>query len=136
MSLMLWSVMLPYWLVMDIENLLVLYWFPTKNHKSWTIGQTGRTFVPAEDYTNMSYYNCCGIRRYASSCSAFQRIEWPTFAYKSPYEIWELRFHFTEIRINTSKVRLVKSSFGWLRTPVVSIKDFGSDFLEKVINFG
>jgi hypothetical protein len=33
------------------------------------------------------------------------------------YEIWELRFHFTEMRINTSKVRLVKSSFGGLRTP-------------------
>jgi hypothetical protein len=25
------------------------------------IGQTGRIFFSAEDYTNMSYYNCCGI---------------------------------------------------------------------------
>jgi hypothetical protein len=33
------------------------------------------------------------------------------------YKIWELRFHFIEMRINTSKVRLVKSSFGGLRTP-------------------
>jgi hypothetical protein len=34
-------------------------------------------------------------------------------------EIWrELRLHFTEMRINTSKVCLVKSSFGGLRTPV------------------
>jgi hypothetical protein len=43
----------------------VLYWFPTKNlDRSWTIGigQTGRIFFSAEDYTNMSYYNCCGIR--------------------------------------------------------------------------
>jgi hypothetical protein len=44
----------------------VLYWFPTKNlYRSWTIaigiGQTGRIFFSAEDYTNMSYYNCCGI---------------------------------------------------------------------------
>ena len=30
----------------------------------------------------------------------------------------QLRFHFTEMRINTSKVRLVKSSFSGLRTPV------------------
>jgi hypothetical protein len=47
-------------------------------------------------------------KTYASSCSAFQRIEWPTFAYKWPYWywIWELRFHFTEMRINTSKVIL------------------------------
>ena len=28
------------------------------------------------------------------------------------YKIWELRFHFTEMRINTSNVRLVKNSFG------------------------
>jgi hypothetical protein len=35
----------------------VLYWFPTKNlDRSWTIGQTGRNFFSAEDYTNMSYY--------------------------------------------------------------------------------
>jgi hypothetical protein len=34
------------------------------------------------------------------------------------YKIWELRFHFTEMRINTSKLRLVKSSFGRLRTLV------------------
>jgi hypothetical protein len=35
----------------------VLYWFPTKNlDSSWTIGQTGRIFFCAEDYTNMSYY--------------------------------------------------------------------------------
>jgi hypothetical protein len=35
----------------------VLYWFPTKNlDSSWTIGQTGRIFFSAEDYTNMSYY--------------------------------------------------------------------------------
>ena len=41
----------------------VLYWFPTKNiDRSWTIGQTGRILFSAEDYTNMSYYNCCGIR--------------------------------------------------------------------------
>ena len=26
------------------------------------IRQTGRNFFSAEDYTNMSYYNCCGIR--------------------------------------------------------------------------
>ena len=26
------------------------------------IGQTGRILFSAEDYTNMSYYNCCGIR--------------------------------------------------------------------------
>jgi hypothetical protein len=29
-----------------------------------------------------------------------------------------IRFHFTEMRINTSKVRLVKSSFGGLRNPI------------------
>ena len=41
----------------------VLYWFPTKNiDRNWTIGQTGRIFFSAEDYTNMNYYNCCGIR--------------------------------------------------------------------------
>jgi hypothetical protein len=34
------------------------------------------------------------------------------------YIVWELRFYFTEMRINTSKVCLVKSSFGGLRTPV------------------
>jgi hypothetical protein len=41
----------------------VLYWFSTKNlDRSWTIGQTGIILFSAEDYTNMSYYNCCGIR--------------------------------------------------------------------------
>jgi hypothetical protein len=41
----------------------VLYWFATKNlDRSWTIGKTGRIFFSAEDYTNTSYYNCCGIR--------------------------------------------------------------------------
>ena len=30
--------------------------------RSWTIGQTGRILFSAEDYTNMSYYNCRGIR--------------------------------------------------------------------------
>jgi hypothetical protein len=39
----------------------VLDWFHTKNlDRSWTIGQTGRIFFSAEDYTNMSYYHCCG----------------------------------------------------------------------------
>jgi hypothetical protein len=48
----------------------VLYWFPTKNiDRSWTIGQTGRIFFSAEDYTNMSYYNCCGIRPKHSNIS-------------------------------------------------------------------
>ena len=48
----------------------VLYWFPTKNHRSWsTIGQTGRILFSAEDYTNMSFYNCCGIRPKHSSIS-------------------------------------------------------------------
>ena len=48
----------------------VLYWFPTKNlDRSWTIGQTGRKFFSAEDYTNMSYYNCCGIRPKHSNIS-------------------------------------------------------------------
>jgi hypothetical protein len=48
----------------------VLYWFPTKNlYRSWTIGQTGRIFFSAEDYTNMSYYNCCGIRPKHSNIS-------------------------------------------------------------------
>ena len=49
----------------------VLYWFPTKNlDRSWTIaiGQIGRIFS-AEDYTNMSYYNCCGIRPKHSNIS-------------------------------------------------------------------
>ena len=36
----------------------------------------------------------------------------------SSHKIWELRFHFTEMRINTSKVHLIKCSFGGLRTPV------------------
>jgi hypothetical protein len=41
----------------------VLHWFRAKNlDRSWTIGQTGRILFSAEDYTNMSYYNCCGIR--------------------------------------------------------------------------
>ena len=31
-------------------------------NRSWTIGQAGRILFSAEDYTNMSYYNCCGIR--------------------------------------------------------------------------
>jgi ABC-type dipeptide/oligopeptide/nickel transport system ATPase component len=30
--------------------------------RSWTIGRD--IFFSAEDYTNMSYYNCCGIRPY------------------------------------------------------------------------
>ena len=30
----------------------------------------------------------------------------------------KLRFHFTEMRINTSKVHLVKGSFSGLQTPV------------------
>jgi hypothetical protein len=48
----------------------VLYWFPTKNlDRSWTIGQTGRIVFSAEDYTNMSYYNCCGIRPKHSNIS-------------------------------------------------------------------
>ena len=48
----------------------VLYWFPTKNlDRSWTIGQIGRIFFSAEDYTNMSYYNCCGIRPKHSNIS-------------------------------------------------------------------
>ena len=48
----------------------VLYWFPTKNlDRSWTIGQTGRKKISAEDYTNMSYYNCCGIRPKHSNIS-------------------------------------------------------------------
>jgi hypothetical protein len=33
------------------------------------IGQTGRIFFSAEDYTNMSYYNCCGIRPKHSNIS-------------------------------------------------------------------
>ena len=42
----------------------VLYWFPTKSKESrkkldhWANWQN---FFSAEDYTNMSYYNCCGI---------------------------------------------------------------------------
>ena len=57
------------------DNLLqlltfVLFWFPTKNlDRSWTIGQTGRIFFSVEDYTNMSYYNCCGIRPKHSNIS-------------------------------------------------------------------
>jgi hypothetical protein len=48
----------------------VLYWFPTKNiDRSWTIGQTGKNKFSAEDYTNMSYYNCCGIRPKHSNIS-------------------------------------------------------------------
>jgi hypothetical protein len=48
----------------------VLYWFPTKNlDRCWTIGQTGRIIFSAEDYTNMSYYNCCGIRPKHSNIS-------------------------------------------------------------------
>jgi hypothetical protein len=48
----------------------VLYWFPTENlDRSWTIGQTGRILFYAEDYTNMSYYNCCGIRPKHSNIS-------------------------------------------------------------------
>ena len=52
----------------------VLYWFPTKNlDRSWTIligiGQTGRNFFSTEDYTNMNYYNCCGIRPKNSNIS-------------------------------------------------------------------
>ena len=46
--------------------------FYTKNlDRSWTIaiGQTGRIFFSAEDYTNMSYYNCCGIRPKHSNIS-------------------------------------------------------------------
>ena len=37
--------------------------------RSWTIGQTGRILCSAEDYTNMSYYNCCGIRSKHSDIS-------------------------------------------------------------------
>ena len=33
------------------------------------IGQTSRNFFSAEDYTNMSYYNCCGIRPKHSNIS-------------------------------------------------------------------
>jgi len=48
----------------------VLYWFPTKNlYRSWTIGQIGRICFSADDYTNMSYYNCCGIRPKHSNIS-------------------------------------------------------------------
>ena len=48
----------------------VLYWLPTKNlDRSWIIGQTGRIFFSAEDYTNMSYYNCCVIRPKHSNIS-------------------------------------------------------------------
>jgi hypothetical protein len=48
----------------------VLYWFPTKNiDRSWTIRQTGRIFFSVEEYTNMSYYNCCGIRPKHSNIS-------------------------------------------------------------------
>jgi len=31
-------------------------------YRSWTIGQIDRHIFSAEDYTNMSYYNNCGIR--------------------------------------------------------------------------
>ena len=47
-------------------------WFPAKNiDRSWTIGigQTGRNCFSAEDYTNMSYYNCCSIRPKHSNIS-------------------------------------------------------------------
>jgi hypothetical protein len=48
----------------------VLYWFPTENiDRSWTIGQTGINKNSAEDYTNTSYYNCCGIRPKHSNIS-------------------------------------------------------------------
>jgi hypothetical protein len=63
------------WEITIFYNLLqflkcVLYWFPTKNlDRSWTIGQTGRIFFSAEDYTNMSYYNCCDIRPKHSNIS-------------------------------------------------------------------
>jgi hypothetical protein len=36
---------------------------------SWTIGQTGRKKISAEDHTNMIYYNCCGIRPKHSNIS-------------------------------------------------------------------
>jgi hypothetical protein len=66
--------MLPYWLVMEIENLQ--RWKYTAKCNITTglfgligIGQTGRNFFSAEDYTNMSYYNCCGIRPEYSNIS-------------------------------------------------------------------
>jgi hypothetical protein len=38
-----------------------------KVYRSWTIGRD--IFFSAEDYTNMSYYNCCGIRPKHSNIS-------------------------------------------------------------------
>ena len=38
-----------------------------KISRNWTIGRD--IFCSAEDYTNMSYYNCCGIRPKHSNIS-------------------------------------------------------------------
>jgi hypothetical protein len=52
----------------------VLYWFPTKSRESrkkldhWANWQKKNS---AEDYTNMSYYNCCGIRPKHSNISNY-----------------------------------------------------------------
>ena len=39
---------------------LFITYISYKVSRSWTIGR--EIFFSTEDYTNMSYYNCCGIR--------------------------------------------------------------------------
>jgi hypothetical protein len=41
--------------------LYIIYSFPSYILYSWTIEQIDRHRSSAEDYTNMSYYNLCGI---------------------------------------------------------------------------
>jgi hypothetical protein len=41
--------------------LYIIYSFPSYISYSWTIEQIDRHRSSAEDYTNMSYYNLCGI---------------------------------------------------------------------------
>ena len=41
--------------------------YKVKVSRSWTIGRD--IFFSTEDYTNMSYYNCCGIRPKQSNIS-------------------------------------------------------------------
>ena len=52
-------------LTFDLFITYILY----KVFRSWTIAIGRDIFFSAEDYTNMSYYNCCGIRPKHSNIS-------------------------------------------------------------------
>jgi hypothetical protein len=53
----------------------VLYWFPTKNlDRSWTIGQTGRIFFSAEDYTTTCKYMIIDGWLFNVKCADFSYI--------------------------------------------------------------